>query len=122
MKTGSVIIIAIAFIAVGIGAYLLGRHRPSTDLQSEIAGLKTLAVSQEETISRMDSTIQSYDTAIKVFVLNFDQFKLDNSAALKQMERNAVKGREFQRTQIEKLAELNKRRDELAEEAKIFEY
>ena len=122
MKNSTIFIIAIAFIVCIAAAFLTGRRLPQADLQSEIAGLKTLAVSQEQTIARMDSTIQSYDTAIKVFVLSFDQFKLDNSAALKQMERNAVKGREFQRTQIEKLAGLNKRRDELAEEAKIFEY
>lgn len=115
-------LIAIAFVLVGTGAYLLGRFRPSADLQTEIAGLKTIAVSQEQVIARMDSTIRSYDLAIREFVGAFDQFKVDNKLQLERMERHAKSGREFHSNQIEKLAELEKRRNALIEEAAKFEY
>lgn len=122
MKPGTIVFIAIAFIAVAAVSYHLGKRQPSADLQSEIAGLKSLAISQEQTIDRMDSTIQSYDLAIKEFVQGFDQFKLDNKSQLERMERHAARGREFQKAQIEKLAELDRRRDALSEEAAKFEY
>ena len=118
----STIFLAIAFITVAAVAYHLGRRQPSADLQSEIAGLKSLAISQEQIIDRMDSTIQSYDLAIREFVTGFDQFRTDNKTQLERMERHAAKGREFQKAQIEKLAELDKRRNELIGEAKNFEY
>lgn len=121
-KSTRILILAIAFIAVGIGAYLLGKHRPQADLQSEIAGLKSLSISQEQTIDRMDSTIQELRPLVAEFVQGFDQFKLDNKTQLERMERHAAKGRDFQRTQIEKLADLDKRRNELIEEAAKFEY
>lgn len=117
-----ILLIAIAFVIVGIGAYLLGRSRPSTDLQTEIAGLKTIVVSQEQTIARMDSTIRSYDTAITEFVGTFDQFRVDNKLQLERMDRNARNGMEFHKNQLEKLAEIERRRNALMEEAKIFEY
>lgn len=121
-KSTRIFILAIAFIAVGIGAYLLGKHRPQADLQSEIAGLKSLSISQEQTIDRMDSTIQELRPLVAEFVQGFDQFKLDNKLQLERMEHHAAKGRDFQKTQIEKLAELDKRRNELMEEAAKFEY
>ena len=122
MKPATIIIIAIAFIAVGIGAYQLGKRRPAMDLQSEIAGLKSLAISNEQTIEEMDSTITELHLQIAGFVTGFDQFRIDNKLQLERMERHAARGREFQKTQIDKLAELDKRRDELAGEAEKFEY
>jgi hypothetical protein len=123
MKTSTAIFIALLLITVAGAAFLIGRRHPQQDgLQKELAGLRSLAVDQEQTIERMDSTIQSYDVAIREFVTSFDQFKIDNNLQLERMERHAARGREFQSTQIKKLADLNKRRDDLAEEAKRFQY
>lgn len=116
------IFIAIAFIVVGIGAYLFGRHRPSADLQEQVAGLKELVASQTETIGRMEATILSYDKAIQTFAESFDTFRLDNKLQLERMERHALRGREFYVQQIEKLTDLDRRRNALSEEAEKFEY
>lgn len=122
MKPGTIILIIFGFIAVAAASFFIGRRLPNSDLQKERAEMKALALSQNETIGRMELTIQSQDTAIRAFVLSFDQFRSDNKLELERMERHASKGREFQANQIQKLADLNRRRDALAEEAKMFDY
>ena len=112
----------IAIIASGTAAFFLGRmQRPTADIQSEISGIRSLAISQEQTIDRMDSILVSYRDSVSTFFRDFSEFRKENSESIKKLQNITSSGRAFQQKVLDEISELDKERGELSEEANKFD-
>jgi len=121
MKNKSILWI-IAIIAIGTAAFFLGRmQRPTADLQSEISGIRSLAISQEQTIDRMDSILLSYRDSVSIFFQDFSEFRKENSESIKKLQNLTSSGRAFQQKVLDEISELDRERGELSEEANKFD-
>lgn len=121
MKNKSILWI-IAIIAIGTAAFFLGRmQRPTADLQSEISGIRSLAISQEQTIDRMDSILLSYRDSVSIFFQDFSEFRKENSESIKKLQNLTSSGRAFQQKVLDEISELDRERNELSEEANKFD-
>lgn len=121
MKNKSILWI-IAIIAIGTAAFFLGRmQRPTADLQSEISGIRSLAISQEQTIDPMDSILLSYRDSVSIFFQDFSEFRKENSESIKKLQNLTSSGRAFQQKVLDEISELDRERNELSEEANKFD-
>ncbi len=121
MKNSSILWI-IAIIAIGTAAFFLGRwQRPTADIQSEISGIRSLAISQEQTLDEMDSILLSYRDSVSIFFRDFSEFRKENSESIKKLQNLTSSGRAFQQKVLDEISELDKERGELSEEANKFD-
>ena len=112
----------IAIIAIGTAAFFVGRgQRPTADIQSEISGIRNLAISQEQTIDRMDSILVSYRDSVSTFFRDFSEFRKENSESIKKLQNITSSGRAFQQKVLDEISELDRERGELSEEANKFD-
>ena len=112
----------IAIIAIGTAAFFVGRgQRTTADIQSEISGIRNLAISQEQTLDRMDSILVSYRDSVSTFFRDFSEFRKENSESIKKLQNITSSGRAFQKQVLDEISELDKERNELSEEANKFD-
>ena len=112
----------IAIIAIGTAAFFLGRmQRPTADLQSEISGIRSLAISQEQMLDSMNTVLVSYKDSVSYFFRDFSEFRKENSESIKKLQNITSSGRAFQQKVLDEISELDKERGELSEEANKFD-
>lgn len=112
----------IAIIAIGTATFFLGRgQRPTADLQSEISGIRSLAVSQEQMLDSMNAVLVSYRDSVSTFFRDFSEFRKENSESIKKLQNITLSGRAFQQKVLDEISELDKERNELSEEANKFD-
>ena len=121
MKAGKIILLSFAGLAIVALAFWLGtRIKQAPDTQ--LTELKQLAVDQKSTIERMDSTISAYKLAMSDFIKDFDEFQAEQRKGLESLKNLSRSGRAFQEKMLTEITSLDKKRNELAEEAGKFDY